>query len=793
MGVGTFFFVIQYDPSTCSSNPNGYQKSITDGRKITVASPLTLTKTPNPTTYSAAGQTITYTYTIKNTGDVPVTGPFTINDNKTTVSCPAGDLAAGASMTCTATYMTTGQDVTAGSVTNTATATSGKGLTSNTVTATVKDVSISLTKTANPITYSTVGQTITYTYTYTIKNTGTVTLPGPFSISDNIVKTGITCASGPLAPGATLNCSGTYSITQADLNAGSVTNIATASTTFNGNTVTSNQATATVTSTAAPAISLVKTANPTTYSAVGQVITYTYTITNSGNVQLPGPFTVTDNKIATVTCAAGPLNPGASLTCSGTYTITQADLNSGSVTNVATAHTTYNNTPVNSNTVTVTVTGTQTKTISLTKTPNPTTYNAVGQVITYTYVIKNIGNVSLAGPFTVSDNKIASVTCPTGGLAPGASENCSGTYTITAADITAGSVNNTATASGNGVLSNQATATVTATTPPPITLGCEANLTATVGVPFNSGPAVVTGGVPPYTFSIVGTLPPGLTLNPSTGAVTGTPTAPGSFSVEVTDAVGNVAGGGASPLNLNAGASYIFVDIGNSHLGWNAYQLDGNVLFGQGLTVQLSGGNNGGLGAGYAVYADPTTNISGSLQNPITIVSIPTSQTAAAAATAQSVSNYANGLTPTQTFGNINNTLTINGNGGLNVISVANIQNATLTIHGTANDYFVFNVSGQINTNHVMSVSGGVPASHILWNLTGTGTVLQTSGGNSLIGTFLATNGGAFQFSELQLRGELINTGGNIQLVSGNHTLTQAGFTPPPLPGQCLITVTVQH
>ncbi len=237
---------------------------------------------------------------------------------------------------------------------------------------------------------------------------------------------------------------------------------------------------------------------------------------------------------------------------------------------------------------------------------------------------------------------------------------------------------------------------------------------------------------------------------------------------------------GLSSLNLGTDSGYIFIDTGATHLGWNAYQLDGNVLFGQGLTVQLSGGNDGGLGAGYSVYEDSTVNVSGSLQNPLTFVTVPTSQTAAAAATAQSVSQSASGLTATQTFSSINNNQTINGNGGLNVIDVGSIQNANLTINGSANDYFVFNVSGQIQTNQVMTLIGGVTASHILWNLTGTGTVLQTSGGNVLVGTFLATNGGGFQFSELQLTGELINTGGNIQLVSGNHTLTQAGFTPPP-------------
>jgi hypothetical protein len=168
-------------------------------------------------------------------------------------------------------------------------------------------------------------------------------------------------------------------------------------------------------------------------------------------------------------------------------------------------------------------------------------------------------------------------------------------------------------------------------------------------------------------------------------------------------------------------------------------------------------------------------------------VSVPTTQTAASAATAQSVSNYASSLTATQTFGDINNTTTINGNGGLNVINVANIHNAALIINGSANDIFVFNVSGQIQTNRVMSLVGGVTASHILWNLTGTGTVLQTSNGNLMIGTFLATNGGRFQFSQLQLTGELINIGGDVQLVAGNNTLNQAGFVPPL--GQCVIMV----
>ncbi len=68
---------------------------------------------------------------------------------------------------------------------------------------------------------------------------------------------------------------------------------------------------------------------------------------------------------------------------------------------------------------------------------------------------------------------------------------------------------------------------------------CAAIKAGDVGARFNSGPMTVTGGAPPYLYSIVGKLPAGLALNTTTGAVSGVPTAAGTFTVRVTDATGN--------------------------------------------------------------------------------------------------------------------------------------------------------------------------------------------------------------------------------------------------------------
>ena len=59
-------------------------------------------------------------------------------------------------------------------------------------------------------------------------------------------------------------------------------------------------------------------------------------VTNTGNVTLD-PVSVDDPKVGSVTCPVTKLAPGASTTCTATYTLTQADVDAGEVVNVATA------------------------------------------------------------------------------------------------------------------------------------------------------------------------------------------------------------------------------------------------------------------------------------------------------------------------------------------------------------------------------------------------------------------------------------------------------------------------
>ena len=130
---------------------------------------------------------------------------------------------------------------------------------------------------------------------------------------------------------------------------------------------------------ACPNIGLEKSASPTTYKAAGDVITYTYVVSNTGNEDLAGPVIITDDK-ASVTCPAGDLLIDASMTCTATYVITAADVNVRSVTNIAQAHAGG----IDSNFASATVTLAPTQSV-LTETTPPSLPPTLAPTITSTF------------------------------------------------------------------------------------------------------------------------------------------------------------------------------------------------------------------------------------------------------------------------------------------------------------------------------------------------------------------------------------------------------------------------
>ena len=78
-------------------------------------------------------------------------------------------------------------------------------------------------------------------------------------------------------------------------------------------------------------------ATETSYNATGQVIHYTIVATNDGNTTLAA-VTVSDPSVTGLTCTpanGSSLAPGASMNCTATHTVTQADIDAGHYANTA--------------------------------------------------------------------------------------------------------------------------------------------------------------------------------------------------------------------------------------------------------------------------------------------------------------------------------------------------------------------------------------------------------------------------------------------------------------------------
>jgi uncharacterized repeat protein (TIGR01451 family) len=549
------------DVSDESANGTGAGKDDPTTTPVTQTPSISVIKTAAPivdansSTKIDIGDTIAYSFTIKNTGNVTLS-TVTLTDAKVTgLSCLANTLAPGATTTCTGNVYTLVQaDFDAGQASNTATASgktpsggsvsdlsdestfgAGAGKDDPTLSPLPQLPAIGLIKSgATPVDANSdskldAGDTVAYTFT--VKNLGNVTL-NPVSVSDTKV-TGITCAATTLAPGLTTNCSGAlYVLKQADLDAGQVTNQATASgkpptgaavTDLSDSTKPADGTNPgsygagagnddpTVTPLAqAAAIGVVKSAaapadvNGNSLIDAGDTIAYTILVKNTGNVTLD-TVALTDTlkntagttlaltsgptlNAATDTGSDGKVTPNEQWTYTASYTLTQADVDSGGLTNTvsATAKTptsatvsdvsdssnpadgsnpsSYGNGTGNGDDDPTVSPLTAATTLDVIKTANVSALSTppkAGETITYTITAKNKGNVTLSS-VVLSDTlknaagtTLALTTGPTftaatdigsdAKLSPSEQWTYTASYTLTQADIDSGSVNNSAT------------------------------------------------------------------------------------------------------------------------------------------------------------------------------------------------------------------------------------------------------------------------------------------------------------------------------------------------------------
>jgi len=221
-----------------------------------------------------------------------------------------------------------------------------------------------------------------------------------------------TCAS--VAPTATCVLTGTYTVTAADVAAGQIDNVATSDTDQTGpedapQTVVLN----------APGLALDKTApvnadeDGSTDVSVADTLTYTVTATNNGSSNLTN-VVVSDPMLTpnTITCAT--VAPGGTCVLAGTYSVTADDTE---VVPVPTpSHALVKAVPVNAD-------------------EDGSGDISVGDTLTYTITATNDGTAILTN-MVVSDPMIApnSTTCV-----------LTGTYSVTAADVAAGQIDNVAT------------------------------------------------------------------------------------------------------------------------------------------------------------------------------------------------------------------------------------------------------------------------------------------------------------------------------------------------------------
>ena len=452
------------DPGNYAVNTVPGTLTVTDGTENDPVDPdLVVVKAHEEGTYRL-GETVEFTITATNIYDDARTMTFVEQDGvEITGQAIFENVEPGATVSTTARYTVTEADILAGGFTNTVTVSFEGGKDFEGDDDVVVDdpethLTVNKVTTSQPFEGNAYTLDETITYEVTVANDGNLTVEG-VTVTDELagatLAEGESAEVGTLAPGESATLHYSYTVTEADVLAGKVMNVATATGTSTNpddpEVPVDPGTTEDPVETPRPSLFASKTASdPADGKAfqLGEKIAYTVEVINNGNVTITGVAVSDKLEGATLdegqTDEAITLAPGDTATLRYGYTVTEADLVAGNVTNVATATgTDPEGNPVETEATTTVTTEEAVSSLDVAKaivsTPADGKAYAEGETVKFEVTVANTGNQTLKNVKVV--DKLEGAVLAQGesdlieSLAPGASATLHYSYAITADDL----------------------------------------------------------------------------------------------------------------------------------------------------------------------------------------------------------------------------------------------------------------------------------------------------------------------------------------------------------------------
>ena len=430
------------------TKPDQKSEEVSDDSKVETpvkeAPSYDISKIADKEKVTTAGEEITYTITVKNTGNT-ILKDLTVRDAMLGIDKVISEIKINGTNVISKKYTVTQDDIDKG------------GVIKNIVTVgdkeTERDVDVeqnpgyTAVKTADKEKVTTAGEVITYTITVT--NTGNTTLKDIPVVDD---MAGINTKIDTIEVGKSASVTGRYTVTQADIDkGGKIHNVATAGDKSPEKDVPVEQNSS---------YTAVKTADKEKVTAAGEIITYTITVTNTGNTTLTD-IAVKDD-MAGIDTKIDTIEVGKSASVTGTYTVKQEDIDKGGkIHNVATVgdKSPERDVEVEQNPcilVNKDATAVKAKDAEGFTDITETTKVRPDDVIEYTIVVTNTGNTTLEDikitdslnvKYDDKDVNAGNTVYTIESLEPGKYVEIKVYYTVTAEDVkTEGTINNVATA-----------------------------------------------------------------------------------------------------------------------------------------------------------------------------------------------------------------------------------------------------------------------------------------------------------------------------------------------------------